>query len=124
MRSYNKQIQTNQALNVSSNSPASPLKYIFMYTIAANITGVPAGTIRLQASNDPETNDTPPGGVPFPQPTNWADITGSTFVVAGPQTVMWNVRYIGYNYVRVVYTDTSGGTSTATMSVIINAKGS
>lgn len=125
MRTYNKQLNPAPvALNVSSNSVPAALKNIFMYTMAANITGTPTGTIKLQASNDPETNDTMPLGTPRPEPTNWADITGSTFVVTTASTIMWNVRYIGYNYVRVVYTDTSGGTSTATMQIIINAKGS
>ncbi len=93
-----------------------------MYDMAANITGTPNGTLKLQASNDPETNDTMPGGVPQPQPTNWADIQNSTFV-AVTGTNMWNVRAVGYNYVRVVYTDLSSGSSTATMTIIINGKG-
>ena len=36
---------------------------------------------------------------------------------------MWNVRDVAYNYVRVVYIDASGGTSSATMNVIFNGKG-
>ncbi len=122
MRVFNKTIATAVPLNTNYNSPASPLKSIYMYDMAANITGTPNGTLKLQASNDPETNDTMPGGVPQPQPTNWADIQNSTFV-AVTGTNMWNVRAVGYNYVRVVYTDLSSGSSTATMTIIINGKG-
>lgn len=123
MRTYNKQIQTATALNADNNGAAAPLKNIYMYSIAANISGVPTGTLKLQASNDPETNDTMPNGAPKPTPTNWADIDDSTFTVTTAGTSMWNVREVGYNYVRVTYTDGSGGVSTATMDVIINAKG-
>lgn len=124
MRVFNQQIQTNVALNTNINGPAVPLRYIFMYTIAAIITGTPTGTVKLQASNDPETNDTMPNGVPAPVPTHWVDIDDSSFPVTTAGETMWNVRYIGYNYVRVVYLDSSGGASTATMTVIFNGKGS
>lgn len=123
MRVFNKQVQTNVPLNANINGPAVPLKSIFMYTIAAIITGTPTGTLKLQASNDPETDDTKPDGTPFPVPTHWVDVADSTFAVSTAGETMWNVRYIGYNYVRVVYTDGSGGTSTATMTVIFNGKG-
>lgn len=123
MKPFNKQIQTAQPLNVSSNGPASPVKFMYMYSIAANISGTPNGIIKLQASNDPATDETPPSGVPFPTPTNWADIERSTFTVTTSGTTMWNVYDVAYNYVRVVYTDSSSGASTATMNVIINGKG-
>lgn len=123
MRTFNKKIQTNVLLNVNVTGPAVPLKNIFLYTIAATITGTPTGSLKLQASNDPETNDAMPLGVPEPLPINWADITNSTFAETVAGVTMWNVREIGYNYVRVIYTDASGGTSTARMSVVINGKG-
>lgn len=127
MRVFNQQIATNHALNASFNSDYVPLKSIFMYSIAALYTNSVAGTIKLQASNDPETNDTqyniagnrPPSVAPI----NWVDITNSTFVLAGSGETMWNVRDVGYNYVRVVFTDTSGGTNTGTMTLVANCKG-
>lgn len=124
MRTYNKTITVAQPLNVTITGPATPLKNIYTYCMAANYTGSATGSIRLQVSNDPETNDTQPLGVPSPLPVHWADLANSTFAItSGVTETMWNVRDVGYNYVRVVYTDGSGGTSTATMSVVINAKG-
>lgn len=96
------------------------LKSIVLYSIAAIITGTPNGTLKLQASNDPETNDTQPS---TNVPTNWADIANSSFTVTTAGETMWNIQDVGYNYVRVVYTDASGGTSTATMSIVYNGKG-
>lgn len=126
MRTFTKQISTAVVLNANRNSPYVPLKSIYTYCMSAIITGTPTGTIKLQASNDPETNDTQVNTTGLPPavgPTNWADIDGSTFIVTAAQEVMWNVNAVGYNYVRVVYADTSGGTSTATMTIIANCKG-
>jgi hypothetical protein len=123
MRVFNKQIATAVPMDTDSFSPAVPLRFILYYCIAAIVTGTPTGTIYLQASNDPETNDTMPDGTPAPQPVNWVTITNSPFVLSSSGETMWNVRDIGYNYVRVGYTDASGGTSTATMTIIVNCKG-
>ncbi len=123
MRVFNKQVSTAVHLNANSNSPAVALKSIYMYSMAAIITGTPTGTIKLQASNDPETNDTQPSGVPFPAPVNWVDITGSSFSVVAAGETFWNVSQVAYNYVRVVYTDGSSAASTAVMTIIFNGKG-
>ncbi len=133
MRTFNKTIATGVPLNANYNSPYVQLKNIYTYTMSAIITGTPTGTIQIQASNDPETNDTQTNtptvlGQPMPNPpsvapVNWVTITGSPFIVTGPGEEMWNVNYAGYNYVRVQYLDSSGGTSTATMKIIFNGKG-
>lgn len=123
MRSFNKQIITAQALNATANGPAVQLKNIFMYSVMCVITGTPTGTIKLQASNDPETNDTMPLNNPQPPPTNWADIANTSVAVSAAGNTMYNVSDVAYTYFRVVYTDGSSGASTAVMSVIVNAKG-
>jgi len=127
VRTINKTLATNVPLNANYNSPYQPLRSIPLYTMSAIITGTPTGTISIQASNDPETNDTQINTTaqlpPAVGPTNWVTITGSTFTVTTAGEEMWNVDYAGYNYVRVQYTDASGGTSTATMKIIFNAKG-
>lgn len=133
MRTFNKTMATAVPLNANYNSPYMQLKQIYTYTMAAIITGTPTGTIQIQASNDPETNDTQvqtsydPGGNPTNPPAvgpvNWVTIANSSFPVTSAGETMWNVNYAGYNYVRVQYTDSSGGTSTATMKIIFNGKG-
>lgn len=127
MRTFNKQIANNVPLNADYASDAIPLKNIYMYSIAATVTGTPLGTIKLQASNDPETNDTQYNSVtlapPTQQPVVWVDIANSSFNLSSAGNTMWNVSEVAYNYVRVVYEDTSGGTSTAVMGIKVNAKG-
>lgn len=127
MRTFNKQIATSVVLNENINSAYIPLKSIVLYSIAAIVTGTPTGSIKLQASNDPETNDTQYNATasapPAVGPSNWIDIADSSFNLTSAGETFWNVKDVGYNYVRVVYTDTSGGTSTATMKIIFNGKG-
>lgn len=127
MRTYNNNtINQNIVLNANINSTPYQLKNIYQYTVVMNITGSPTGTLKLQASNDPETNDTQTNNTfnapPTKIPTNWADVTGSSFTAAIGCN-MWNVYFTGYNWVRVVYSDASSGSSTATGSIIMNAKG-
>ena len=127
MRTINKTLATAIPLNANYNSPYQPLKSIYTYAMSAIITGTPTGTLKIQASNDPETNDTQYNTgsnlPPTVQPVNWVDIANSSFSVSSAGETMWNVNAVGYNYVRVVYTDASGGTSTATMVIIFNGKG-
>jgi hypothetical protein len=125
MRVFNKQIATNVLMNTNLTSAAVPLKSIYTYCITALVSGVPNGLILLQASNDPETNDTQPlgSGAGNPAPANWVNISNSTFALTASGESMWNVNAVGYNYVRVAYTDSSGGTSTATVSIVFNGKG-
>lgn len=127
MRTFNQQVANLVPLNANYNSPYTPLRNIYTYAMAAIFTGTPTGTVKLQASNDPETNDTQTnvaaGRPPAVGPSNWVDIANSTFTISASGETMWNVNAVGYNYVRVVYTDASGGTSTATMKLIFNGKG-
>lgn len=126
MRTVNRTVSSNILLNTNYNSPYQQLKNIYTYSIAAIITGTPTGTIALQASNDPETNDTQNNSTNLPPtvaPTNWVTITGSTFTLTAAGETLFNVDAVGYNYVRVTYTDTSGGTSTARLAIIFNGKG-
>ena len=133
MRTFNRLVATAVPLNANYNSPYVQLKNIYTYTMSAIITGTPTGTVQIQASNDPETNDTQTNlptalntqmtNPPSKAPVNWVTITGSPFIVTSAGEQMWNVNYAGYNYVRVQYIDSSGGTSTATMTIIFNGKG-
>lgn len=125
MRTNNHTISplVSNILNANRLSAAIPLKNIFMYSIAANITGTPTGTVKLQVSNDPETNDTMPSANPMPTPSNWVDLANSSIAVTAAGETLWSVNYCTYNWVRVSYTDSSSGASTATMSIVANLKG-
>jgi len=120
MRSNNAPLVTNAVMNTTINSPAIQLDQIIGYAIQAVYTGTPTGTLKLQASNDPvklayDVN---------PQvPINWTDIADSDFTVTSAGIYTWNVTDVFYTFVRLVYLDSSGGTSTAVLNANINFKG-
>lgn len=78
-----------------------------MFFIQVKYTGSPVGTLVLQASNDKVVASTMDDTTTY----------NSTIAVSGPGNDAWNVDGIGFQWVRVVYTRTSGsGTLTGTFN--------
>lgn len=122
MQTYNFPLfQSAVVLNANITGQAFPLKQMYGYSIQIVVTGTPTGTFKLQASSDPAS------GIPLSQtvsaPTNWTDITNSPYTITAAGNFTWNVYDVMYNYVRLIYTDASGGTSTATLNATFNGKG-
>lgn len=90
---------------------------MYGFNVVAKITGTPTGTLKLQSSNEQYV------ATPGYDPGNWNTIDNSAFDVTTAGTITWNYNGEFATYVRVAYVDTSGGTSTATMRVVFNAKG-
>lgn len=121
MRPYNKLILSNVVMNTTINGPAMELKEIFGFCIQATYTGTPTGTLKLQCAVTPVQE----GGTTVPEPAtaDWNDIADSSFVISSAGTYTWNFHDSMFTWVRLVYTDASGGTSTAVLSARMNAKG-
>ncbi len=101
---------------------------MFGFAIQIVFTGTPNGTFKLQASCDPVPNareTVGANGVVTFSPTNWTDVTNSSFTVVSSGSVFWNYdETVNWTYVRVVYTDASSGSSTAVItSSRFNGKG-
>lgn len=122
MQVYNIKIVTNATMNTTINSAPYNVQQMYGYCIQAEFTGAPTGTLKLQASNDPATSYLSGNTATNNPVTNWTDITNSSFAVASAGSFMWNVFDVMYNWVRLVYTDGSGGASTAVLNANINAK--
>ena len=124
MRTYNYPIPlSTTTMNTTITSPACQLYNIYGYAIQIVWTGTPTGTLKLQVSSDPVPQG-PPNVIPPFEPTHWSDLTDSPFAITAAGDYMWNVYDVMYNWVRLVYTDASGGTSTASItSLVINCKG-
>lgn len=121
MNVFNERIITNVVMNTNIESAAIPIVNSFGYFVQAVYSGVPTGTLRLQASGDKFDYASP---VQPPVPTNWNDIKGSQFSITSAGTCSWNVGAgTYYNYVRVLYVDSSSGLSSAILNVTFNAKG-
>lgn len=125
MKVYNyPMVMPSTRMNTTILGPAMQLYDMFGCSIQVTWTGVPTGTFKLQASSDPVPQG--PASAPLTnfQPTHWSDITDSPFSVTLAGDYMWNVYDVMYNWIRLVYTDTSGGTSTATITnATFNGKG-
>lgn len=119
MKVYNKQIVTNAVMNATINSLPMQLYNMFGYSIQAVWTGTPTGSFKLQGSSEYVEQSNTNGYAP----TNWDDIAGSTYAVTAAGSNSWNVDGAMYNWVRLVYTDGSGGASTAVLNAIFNGKG-
>lgn len=119
MKTYNIPLVTSVPMNTTINSPAMQLRNMFGYNIQAWFTATPTGTLKLQASSDPEEFGPPNNFIP----TNWTDVANSSVSISASGNFMWNVFDVSYNWARMVYTDASGGTSTALLTAVFNGKG-
>lgn len=86
------------ASSTSNPIPAANILYVSAQVVA---TGAPVGVLKFQASNDLSS----PLGV---APTNWTDIASQTVSVGAAGTFLIPTFNACYQYLRVVYTKTSG----------------
>ena len=116
-------IPSGTVMNANLNSKAMQIQNNLFYAIQIVFTGTPTGTFKLQGSCDNSATKT--GAAQFPYVvTNWTDISGSSQAVSAAGSILYNESFQAYNFVRVVYTDGSGGSSTAVITVsTMNAKG-
>lgn len=118
MQVYNKVFFTAKAMNTSFVSQAFQLENMFGYSIQIEWAGSANGSFKLQASTD---NNLPTHVGTWP--VNWTDIPDSTATATG-DCAFYNVTDVMYNWVRLVYTDASSGSSTAVISTAtFNGKG-
>lgn len=118
-------IPANTVMNATINSQAVQVYNVYNFAIQVVFTGTPTGSFKLQESCDSAINAVSSGNYSGTNlPVNWTDIANSTFTVSAAGNVSWNFDAPGFNWVRVVYTDTSSGVSTAIItSSTFNGKG-
>lgn len=110
--------QDTASFGASFSGDALGLENFEGYSVVASWTGTGAGTLALQACNNPFTDNV--YLIPDPNAV-WADIPGSaTTVTSGSGSQTWNVSDVYYRAFRVTWTRTSG---TGTYTAYIFAKG-
>lgn len=72
------------------------------------------GTVKLQASNDEYSTGYAPDTF---TPSNWVDIPSQSAAITAGVSALLTINQTAYRWIRVVYTHTSGGSST----VVVNA---
>lgn len=119
MRFAQKPILTSGDMSQASvTSIGLDLNQCALGAIQAVWTGAPVGTLILQISCDEVaasiTSD------PAANVVNWTTYTGSSTAVNGAGDFTWNLLDIGYRWLRMKYTKTSG---TGSISATFTAKG-
>lgn len=97
---------------VTLNSNPIRIDQIYGFAVQAEWTGTPTGAFKLQASCDSPPNGSQVSNGGPDTVTNWTDIANSSYSISGSAgNYMWNFTGSFYNYVRLVYTNTSGSGS-------------
>lgn len=95
------------------------LQQLYVASIQAVYTGSPVGTFVVQVSNDIVKID-PSVANQAANVVNWIDYSGSSLAISAAGSNMWNLTDMGYRWVRLKYTKTSG---TGAVTAIFTAKG-
>ena len=108
----------NISLNMNSVSRPFQLTDAVLYSLSMQFNGSTClFNSKLQGSSDPYNN-----AKNF-VPPNWDDIKDSSIDFGAEGSFTYNVYLIGYNWVRLIITDSSGATNTGTLSATLNVKG-
>lgn len=110
------------ATSLGASATLTPvwLGHIVNYSLQLVFTGTPAGTFKLQCSNDPG-RPSAQGTPEYDTVVNWTDIADSSQAVSAAGDITWDVQNAGYVWVRVVYTRSSSTGSLT--SARFNVKG-
>jgi len=109
MRISNENIQSAATdMAQSFNMRAIYLGHIAQYAIQLVFTGAPVGTFKLQCSNDAGKPNAESKAEQSASVVNWTDIASSSSAISVAGNITWNAENVGYLWVRVVYTRTSG----------------
>lgn len=95
------------------STAAIPTKFVLYASVQSTFSGggAPLGVLKVQASNDqPSTGD----------PQNWSDIAGITVNISADGVFFIPKFDLSYEWIRLVYTRTSG---TGTASIRIKSIG-
>lgn len=112
MRQSSELVFTAQDISTTSTSAAFRVNYGLSFSIQAVFSGggSPVGVLKVQLSNDSPTTG---------NPVNWSDLAGATVSVSADGVVHIPKTEICYQFLRFIYTTTSGtGVCTARLNVI------
>lgn len=113
-------IIVNESMAADVESNGIDVNQMVAGSIQAVWTGATAdGTIGLEVSNDIVPVG-PTQANSSANVVNWSTYTGSTQTVAGDGNFLWNMNLMGFRWVRLVYTFSSG---TGTLNATFVAKG-
>lgn len=115
MRRSNFAIFSSDDMSGALTSEPVSLFSIYGFSIQLVYTGSPDGEMKLQGSNDASFESQA-----YINPTNWTDLSGTAIAIAAAGSYIYNYSLVPFNWVRVVWTPSSGSGS---LSGRINIKG-
>lgn len=108
MRSLNKKTIEAQSSSASRFGGVFPTDQTFACSAQLIATGNVLGNFKIQSSDDPNTEGFP---------VNWIDVPDTCIAITGPGIYEICKTDICSQYHRTAFIDTSGGTSTGTISI-------
>ena len=113
MRTFLTTMISSTGMSSNFSSSGYSVEYYWNYAIQANtFNGVPVGTYTIQGSLDNVNYSTIPV----------SSFAGSSTAIATSGTSLFNVAAIGYKYVKLQWTATSGS-SNGTLNALLFGKG-
>jgi len=107
-----REIVLSAADTVSQNGAAIPSDQLVTASFQAVFgDATAAGTVQVQASND--VSNQAQNFVP----TNWSNIPNASATIASGASALITINVLSYNYIRVIYTSVSGGSSTIVVTM-------
>jgi hypothetical protein len=116
MRAANTQIFNAVSMATNQTSINIPLYNVYGWSAQFVFTGSPVGTMAVYVSCDPY----PDNQAGLPAPTNFTLLADSTLNIAAAGDITYNVNLAFYNWIKFVYTRTSGSGS---LTGRVNLKG-
>lgn len=116
-------VAVNSSLAASRNYKAVWLGHIINFSVQAVYTGTPAGSFKLQGSNDVGNIDAQSEANQTVNVTNWTDIADSDVLVAAAGNFMINYQNCGFDWVRVVWTASGAGSTPVLTKLRMVVKG-
>lgn len=101
------------AANANINSTIAWADKIVRASFQVSTTGTAAGSLQVQVSNDIAVGAYPNKFIP----TNWGNLGSALSVTTGPAVFFISETEMSYEYIRVVYTDSTSGAATGTITV-------
>lgn len=112
-------ILTNETLDANLVSEVTGIAYHDNLAIQCNVTATANGSFSVQGSSDYVP---PPQGVQN-KPANAGNwVTLGSLTVAGADVLLFDVNQCAFPWIRLIFTDASGGTSNGTVNAYVSGK--
>jgi hypothetical protein len=118
-------LETSGTVDLSASAELEPvwLGHIVHYSVQLVFSGTPAGTFKLQASNDVGSVNSASSVNQDSGIVNWTDLSGQSAVISASGNYLFVAENSGYCWVRLVWVASGAGTTPELTSARAYVKG-